>query len=289
MSRKRQNWATQHKAQMNKLELRSQLVRTWEKLLLEYFENDMRTLSSAQTLMAIPFTRTEGQLVFRCCLAVVELEDLTSWDKLKFGDKGLHFYWMLLQYDARDDTGLSLATRKDATRFLDGLCQFYSRTIFDQCPRNYDPDLLIKLISHFSCRNKNEHDMVNSSFSKLQLPPKSRSTFRIWPTGTISPDSRSMSSSCVVFMSMRLQNVECVSRYTASCHLQKFAANSNLSTSQNFSVLQNFHSIAKQQSISWSNCTLDSSFIRHFFKTSFVQPSKKIVRHKFWWKNRYIT
>ena len=50
----------------------------WEKILLEYFENDIRAHSSAQILMANPFTRTDGQLVFSCCLAVVELEDLTS-------------------------------------------------------------------------------------------------------------------------------------------------------------------------------------------------------------------
>ena len=34
VSRKRQNWATQQMAEVNKLELQSQLGRTWEKLLL---------------------------------------------------------------------------------------------------------------------------------------------------------------------------------------------------------------------------------------------------------------
>ena len=63
--RKRRNWSKQQKAEVNKLELRSQLGRTWEKLLLEYFENEMSQPSSAQLLMANPFTRTERQCFSR--------------------------------------------------------------------------------------------------------------------------------------------------------------------------------------------------------------------------------
>ena len=51
-------------------------------------------------------------------LAGVALEQLTSSDKLKLGDKGLHVYRMLMQLVARDNSGLSLARRKDATCFL---------------------------------------------------------------------------------------------------------------------------------------------------------------------------
>ena len=58
VSRNRRNWATQHRVDVSKLELRNRLGRTWEKLLLEYFENEMRTPSSAQLLMANPFVRT---------------------------------------------------------------------------------------------------------------------------------------------------------------------------------------------------------------------------------------
>ena len=81
---------------MIKLELRSQVGRTWEKLLLEYFENEMRAPSSAKSLIANPFTWTEGQLLFTWCLAGVPLEDLASCDKLKLGDKGLHVYRMMM-------------------------------------------------------------------------------------------------------------------------------------------------------------------------------------------------
>ena len=47
VSRKRRNWATQQKADINKLELGSQLKRTWQNLLKDHFEEAMRTSSSA--------------------------------------------------------------------------------------------------------------------------------------------------------------------------------------------------------------------------------------------------
>ena len=87
VSKKRRKWAKQQKAEVNKLDLRSQLGRTWEKLLLEYFENEMSAASSAQLLMANRFTRTERRFCFTWCLAGVALEDLNSCDKLKFGIK----------------------------------------------------------------------------------------------------------------------------------------------------------------------------------------------------------
>ena len=43
VSRKRRNWATQQKAEINKLELGSQLKRTWQNLLRDHFEEAMRT------------------------------------------------------------------------------------------------------------------------------------------------------------------------------------------------------------------------------------------------------
>ena len=103
---------------MNKLELKNQLVPTWEKLLPAYFEDEMRAPSSAKHLLANFFVRTAGQLMFMWSLAEVALEALTSYDKLKLGDKGLHVYRMLTQHIARDNSGLSLARRKNATCFL---------------------------------------------------------------------------------------------------------------------------------------------------------------------------
>ena len=60
VSRKRRNWATQQKAEGNKLELGFQLKRTWQNLLRDHFEEAMRTPSSALPLMANPFVRTAG-------------------------------------------------------------------------------------------------------------------------------------------------------------------------------------------------------------------------------------
>ena len=66
---------------MNKLELGNQPGQNWENWLLELFEDEMRAPSSAQPLMANPFVRTAGQLMFTCSFAGVALEALTSWRK----------------------------------------------------------------------------------------------------------------------------------------------------------------------------------------------------------------
>ena len=118
VSRKRRNWATQQKAEINKLELGSHLRRTWQNLLRDHFEEAMRAFSSASPLMANPFVRTEGQLMFAWSLVGLELETLTSHDKLKFGGKSLEISQTLMQHVARDNSGLSLARRRDATCFL---------------------------------------------------------------------------------------------------------------------------------------------------------------------------
>ena len=78
----------------------------------------MRTPPSALPLMANPFVRTAGQLMFAWSLVGKELETLTSHDKLKLGGKNLEVYPMLVQHAVRDNSGLSLARRKDATFFL---------------------------------------------------------------------------------------------------------------------------------------------------------------------------
>ena len=118
LSRKRRHWATQQPAEINKLGLGNQLRRTWQNLLLEYFEEAMRTPSSALPLMANPFVRTAGQLIFAWTLVGIELEVLTSHDKLKLANKSLQVYQMLVQHIARDNSGLILARRKDAACFL---------------------------------------------------------------------------------------------------------------------------------------------------------------------------
>ena len=60
--RKRRNWATQQKAEINKLELGCQLKRTRQNSLRDYFEEAMRTPSSALPLMANPFVKSVVQL-----------------------------------------------------------------------------------------------------------------------------------------------------------------------------------------------------------------------------------
>ena len=56
--------------------------------------------------------------MFAWSLVGTELETLTSHDKLILGGKSLEIYQTLMQHIARDNSGLSLARRKDATCFL---------------------------------------------------------------------------------------------------------------------------------------------------------------------------
>ena len=56
--------------------------------------------------------------MFAWSLLGIELETLTSYDKLKLGGKNLEVYRMLMEHVARDNSGFSLARRKDATCFL---------------------------------------------------------------------------------------------------------------------------------------------------------------------------
>ena len=123
------------KAEVNKLELGSQLKRTWQSLLRDYFDEAMRTPPSALPLMANPFVRTAGQLMFAWSLVGMKMEVLTSRDRLKLGNKSLEVYQMLVQHVARDNSGLSLARRKDATCFFSCIMSVMTNSTVQTCPQ----------------------------------------------------------------------------------------------------------------------------------------------------------
>ena len=83
--------------------------------------------------MANHFVRTAGQLMFTWSFAGVALEALTSHDKLKLGGKNLQVYQMLVQNIPRDNSGLSLARRKDATCFLRWIMSVITDTTVQMC------------------------------------------------------------------------------------------------------------------------------------------------------------
>ena len=64
------------------------------------------------------------------------LEELTSGDKLKLGDKSLHVYRMLAQHIGPDNWGISLASRKDATCFLRWIMSLIPDTTIQACYRS---------------------------------------------------------------------------------------------------------------------------------------------------------
>ena len=98
--RKRRNWVTQQKAEVNNLELRSQRGVNVGEIAAEVLRNEMRPSSSSQLLLANLFSRTESHLLFAWCLSEVASEDLNSCDKMKNGDNSLHVYQMMMHYVA---------------------------------------------------------------------------------------------------------------------------------------------------------------------------------------------
>ena len=61
------------------------------------------------------------------------LEALTSHNKLELGGNGLQVYQMLMQHITRDNSGLSLARRKDATCFLRWIMSVITDTTVQTC------------------------------------------------------------------------------------------------------------------------------------------------------------
>ena len=74
--------------------------------------------------------------MFTWIFAGMALEALTSHDKLKLGDKGLQVYQMLVQHIARDNSGLSLARKKDATCFLRCIMSVITDATVQMCHQN---------------------------------------------------------------------------------------------------------------------------------------------------------
>ena len=71
--------------------------------------------------------------MFAWSLVGIELKMLTSQDKLKLGGKNLEVYQMLMQHVANDNSGLSLARRKDATCFLRWIMSVVTNSTIQVC------------------------------------------------------------------------------------------------------------------------------------------------------------
>ena len=63
----------------------------------------------------------------------IELEVLTPHDKLKLGNESLEVYQMLVQHVAKDNSGLSLARRKDAICFLRWIMSVMTNSTVQVC------------------------------------------------------------------------------------------------------------------------------------------------------------
>ena len=71
--------------------------------------------------------------MFTWSFAGVALEALTLHNKLKLGEKGLQVYQFQVQHFARDNSGLRLARRKDATCFFRWIMSMITDTTVQMC------------------------------------------------------------------------------------------------------------------------------------------------------------
>ena len=85
------------------------------------------------------------------------------------------------------------------------------------------------------------------------------------------------------------QKTECCSRYSASGHLQKFAADSSLSTPQNSLPCKIFILSLNNNQNLHTPAPLNSRFPSQRFKISFVPFNKEIVMQHFDLYNKYST
>ena len=71
--------------------------------------------------------------MFAWSLVGIELETLISHDKLTLGGKNLEIYQILTLHVARDNSGLSLARRKDVTCFLRWIMSVMTDSTIQAC------------------------------------------------------------------------------------------------------------------------------------------------------------
>ena len=84
------------------------------------------------------------------------------------------------------------------------------------------------------------------------------------------------------------QKTECCSRYSASGHLQKFAADLSFSTSQNSRPCKIFTLSLNSNQNLHTPAPLDSRFLSQSFKISFVPFNQEIVMQHFDLYSKYI-
>ena len=92
---------------------------------------------------------------------------------------------------------------------------------------------------------------------------------------------------CLRPLSVNHQKPECHSRYSASCHLQKFAADLSLSTFQNSQPYKIFTLSLNSNQNLHTPAPMNSRFLSSQFKISFVLFNQEIVMQHFDLYNRY--
>ena len=141
--------------------------------------------------------------------------------------------------------------------------------------------------SVFSYCEKIEHDKLHSNFLKINFHSKiKRSCFSQGQTSKYdrlahTPRTQDRCPHRVLSSASESQKTECCSRYSASGHLQKFAADLSLSTPQNSRPCKIFTLSLNSNQNLHTPAPLNSRFSSQLFKFSFVPFNQEIVMQHF--------
>ena len=143
----------------------------------------------------------------------------------------------------------------------------FPRLLFDRSPFSF---------SVFSYREKIVHDRLHSNFSKIKFHPKIEcSCFSQGQTSKYdrlahTPRTQDRCPHRVLSSTSESQKTECCSRYSASGHLQKFAADLSLSTPQNSQPCKIFTLTLNSNQNLHTPAPMNSRFSSQLYKISFV-------------------
>ena len=90
----------------------------WKAVVLRYFEEDMRTAPSIHALMAVPYVRTELQLMFAWCLMGLTREEYDSEERKRSKEEKVFLMTNLRDLMIQEGAAVACAKRRDALCFI---------------------------------------------------------------------------------------------------------------------------------------------------------------------------
>ena len=113
-----------------------QLVRLpWKKVVLKYFEEEMRTAPRIHALMAVPYVRTELQLMIAWCMMALTRGEYDSEEKKRSKEEKVFLMTSLRDLMTQEGAAVACAKRRDALCFIRVLIEQISVPALNTCAK----------------------------------------------------------------------------------------------------------------------------------------------------------